>query len=55
VENLRVVARGGAVTLTGQVLAEEDREVAETTAQRIAGVQAVRNEVAVQPPPLAGM
>jgi cytidylate kinase len=55
VENLRVVARGGAVTLTGQVLAEEDREVAEATAQRIVGVQGVRNEVAVQPPPLAGM
>ena len=55
VENLRVVAHGGEVTLSGQVLADEDREVAEDAAQRIAGVRAVRNEVAVQPPPLAGM
>jgi osmotically-inducible protein OsmY len=55
VENLRVTARGGALTIVGQVLADEDREVAESVARGIAGVQVVRNEVAVQPPPLAGM
>ena len=55
VENLRVTARGGEVTLAGQVLADEDREVAEAVARRVAGVQIVRNEIAVQPPPLAGM
>jgi cytidylate kinase len=55
VENLRVTAHGGEVTLAGQVLADEDREVAEQVARRVAGVQVVRNEIAVQPPPLAGM
>ena len=55
VENLRVTAHGGEVTLAGQVLADEDREVAEEVARRVEGVHAVRNEVAVQPPPLAGM
>jgi cytidylate kinase len=55
VENLRVTARGGDDTLTGQLLAEEDREVAEEVARRVEGVQVVRNEVGVQPPPLAGM
>ncbi len=55
VENLRVTARGGEVALAGQVLAEEDREMAETVARQVAGVRVVRNEVAVQPPPLAGM
>jgi cytidylate kinase len=55
VENLRVSARGGEITLSGQVLAEEDREAAEAVARRVAGVQVVRNEIAVQPPPLAGM
>jgi cytidylate kinase len=55
VENLRVTARGGEVTLSGQVLAEEDRDLAEACARREPGVQAVRNEIAVQPPPLAGM
>ena len=55
VENLRVAASGGLVTLAGQVLAEEDRELAEAAALRIEGVRAVRNDVAVQPPPLAGM
>ncbi|HLH23444.1 MAG TPA: cytidylate kinase family protein [Chloroflexota bacterium] len=55
VENLRVTARGGEVMLTGQVLADEDRDVAEAVARRIPGVRIVRNEVSVQPPPLAGM
>jgi cytidylate kinase len=55
VENLRVTVRGGEVTIAGQVLADEDREVAEAVARGVAGVQVVRNEVAVQPPPLAGM
>jgi cytidylate kinase len=55
VENLRVSAHGGEVTLAGQVLADEDREIAETVARGVAGVRAVRNEIAVQPPPLAGM
>jgi len=55
VENLRVSARAGVVTLAGQVLAEEDRELAESAARRVAGVQVVRNEISIQPPPLAGM
>ncbi len=55
VENLRVSARGGEVILTGQVLADEDREAAEAVVRRQPGVQIVRNEIAVQPPPLAGM
>ncbi len=55
VENLRVGVQGGVVTLTGQVLAEEDRESAEAAARRLPGVQVVRNDIAVQPPPLAGM
>jgi cytidylate kinase len=55
VENLRVTARGGEITLSGQVLAEEDREGAEAAARAVDGVQIVRNEIAVQPPPLTGM
>ncbi|MBX5492513.1 MAG: cytidylate kinase family protein [Chloroflexi bacterium] len=55
VENLRVSARGGVITLVGQVLAEEDRDLAESAARRVSGVQVVRNEISVQPPPLAGM
>jgi len=55
VENLRVSARGGEITLSGQVLAEEDREGAEAAARTVGGVQIVRNEIAVQPPPLTGM
>ena len=34
VENLRVTARGGELTLSGQVLAEEDRDAAEAAAIR---------------------
>ena len=55
VENLRVTARGGELTLSGQVLAEEDRDAAEAAARAVGGVQVVRNEIAVQPPPLTGM
>lgn len=55
VENLRITAHGGEVTLMGQVLADEDREAAEAVARRLPGVRGVRNEIAVQPPPLAGM
>ena len=55
VENLRVSVRQGEVTLAGQVLAEEDRELAEASARRVGDVHLVRNEIAVQPPPLAGM
>ncbi len=55
VENLRVTARGGELTLSGQVLAEEDRDAAEASARAVAGVRVIRNEIAVQPPPLTGM
>jgi cytidylate kinase len=55
VENLRVSARGGEVILNGQVLADEDRDGAEAIVAAIPNVRAVRNELLVQPPPIAGM
>jgi osmotically-inducible protein OsmY len=55
VENLRVSARGGEVIVSGQVLADEDRDAAEAVARGVAGVQSVRNDLIVQPPTLAGM
>ena len=55
VDNLRVSSRGGDVILAGQVLAEEDRDLAEAATRRVAAVQVVRNEIVVQPPPLTGM
>src|SRR5581483_8573788 len=55
VENLRVTARGGELTLSGQVLAEEDRDAAEAAARAVGGARIIRNEIAVQPPPLTGM
>jgi len=55
VEHLRVSVRGGEVTVSGQVLTEEDRDLAEASARRVGGVQIVHNEIAVQPPPLASM
>ena len=45
--NVRVAARGGVVTLTGQVLHFSSRAMAERAAKRVAGVRAVANDIAV--------
>ena len=45
--NVRVAAREGVVTLTGQVLHFSSKMLAERAAKRVAGVRAVANDIAV--------
>jgi cytidylate kinase len=55
VHALQVVAEGGVVFLNGEVITDEDREVAEEIAQRVTGVTRAVNDLRIQPPPLTGM
>ncbi|GEM_PF-841665 len=55
IHGLRVQAERGEVLLTGEVVAEEDRDVAEQVVLALPGVRRVRNELRIQPPPLTGM
>lgn len=55
VHSLRVTADRGEVTITGEVITDEDREIAEETALAVDGVRQVYNELRIQPPPLTGM
>lgn len=55
IHGLRVVADRGRVTITGEVITDDDRDVAEETAQSIEGAREVLNELRIQPPPLTGM
>jgi cytidylate kinase len=55
VHGLRATAEHGEVTITGEVITDEDREVAEEVAISVPGVRGVINELRIQPPPLTGM
>jgi osmotically-inducible protein OsmY len=55
VHGLRVTADRGEVTVTGEVITDEDRDVAEEIAAAVPGVRGVVNELRIQPPPLTGM
>lgn len=55
VHGLRVTADRGEITMTGEVITDEDREVAEEIATAVPGVRGVLNELRIQPPPLTGM
>jgi hypothetical protein len=55
VHGLRVQAERGEVVLSGEVVTDEDRDLAEQTIQALPGVRRVRNDLRIQPPPLTGM
>ena len=55
VHGLRAVTERGQVTISGEVITDEDRDVAEEIALGVPGVRAVVNELRIQPPPLTGM
>ena len=55
VHGLRAIADRGEVTITGEVITDEDRDVAEDVAAAVPGVRGVINELRIQPPPLTGM
>lgn len=55
VHGLRVTAERGEITVTGEVITEEDRDVAEEVAAQVPGVHGVVNDLRIQPPPLTGM
>ena len=55
VHGLRVTADRGEVTMTGEVITDEDRDVAEEIAAGVPGVRGVVNELRIHPPPLTGM
>jgi cytidylate kinase len=55
VHGLRATAERGEVTITGEVITDEDRDVAEEIAAAVPGVKSVINELRIQPPPLTGM
>jgi len=55
VHGLRATAERGEITLTGEVITDEDRDVAEEIAAAVPGVRGVINELRIQPPPLTGM
>jgi cytidylate kinase len=55
VHGLRVTSDRGEVTVTGEVITDEDRDVAEEIAAAVPGVRGVVNELRIQPPPLTGM
>lgn len=55
VHGLRVTAEQAEVTLTGEVITDEDRDIAEEIAANVPGVRDVINELRIQPPPLTGM
>lgn len=52
---LQVRCEQGAVTVSGEVLTEEDRDSADKAIREIAGVPRFSNELRIQPPPLAGI
>jgi cytidylate kinase len=55
VHGLKAIADRGEVTITGEVITDEDRDVAEEIAAGVPGVRSVVNELRIQPPPLTGM
>ncbi len=55
VHGLRVQAERGELLISGEVVTDEDRDLAEQIAAALPGVQRIRNELRIQPPPLTGM
>ena len=55
IHGLRATAERGEVTITGEVITEEDRDIAEEVAGTVPGVTGVVNDLRIQPPPLTGM
>ncbi|MFN0074350.1 MAG: cytidylate kinase family protein [Chloroflexota bacterium] len=55
IHGLRVSADRGKVTITGEVITDDDRDVAEESAMSVDGTRQVANELRIQPPPLTGM
>lgn len=55
IHGLKAIAERGVVTVTGEVITDEDREYAEDVARGVEGVRLVANELRIQPPPLTGM
>ena len=55
IHGLKATAEHGVVTITGEVITDEDREYAEEAARNVSGVRSVHNELRIQPPPLTGM
>lgn len=55
IHGLKAVADRGVVTISGEVITDEDREYAEEVARSVEGVRMVVNELRIQPPPLTGM
>lgn len=55
VHGLQAVADGSVIHLNGEVIAEEDRELAEEITLQVPGVTRVINDLRIQPPPLTGM
>jgi cytidylate kinase len=55
VHGLKVLADRGEITVTGEVITDEDRDIAEEIAADVEGVRGVINELRIQPPPLTGM
>lgn len=55
IHSLKATAERGEVTITGEVITDEDRDVAEEVARAVPGVLSVINDLRIQPPPLTGM
>jgi hypothetical protein len=55
VHGLKVTADQGEITITGEVITDEDRDIAEEIAAGVSGVRGIVNELRIQPPPLTGM
>lgn len=55
VQRLRVSADNGRVTISGEVISDEDRAIAEQIALSVPGVVEVVDDLLIQPPPLTGL
>jgi cytidylate kinase len=55
IHSLRATAERGEVTITGEVITDEDRDVGEEVARAVPGVRSVVNDLRIQPPQLTGM
>jgi cytidylate kinase len=55
VHRLRAVSDRGQVTISGEVITDEDRDLAQEIVLGVPGVRAVVNELRLQPPPLTNM
>jgi cytidylate kinase len=55
IHGLRATSSDGTVTITGEVITDEDREYAEEVARGVPDVRSIINELRIQPPPLTGM